>query len=133
MKLVRKYGIKPVNKIASRKRLKIVLGKDGKYEESKKLLYEDNATIPDQSLKIRDIVDRFTRGLPVNTQTKRGVFPDEVSHDSPDIDSLGRMDRMDKMDFVRSARINRKKVVDPPDPKEPQAPQKDADPPKPAG
>lgn len=127
MKVIHKYGLKPINKMASKKRKKIVAHVDKGYVVSDKLLYEDNETVPDQSLKIRDVIDRFTRGLPVNVETKRGVFPDQVSHDSPDIEALGRMDRMDKFDFARSAQVKRKKEVpkpekvDPPKPAEPAA------------
>lgn len=94
----------------SNQRRVIAPSKDGGYEFTDELLYPCEAVVPDKGLKVRDIIDRFTRGLPTGAEVKRGVFApdDKQGHDSPDWEEIGRLDRMEKADIARSAKVNRK-------------------------
>lgn len=50
-------------------------------------------TVPDQSLTIREIVDRFTRGIPASGKVYDGVYIDQ---DGVDLERLARMGSVDK-------------------------------------
>lgn len=89
------------------------LGKNGKPR------YPSNKAVPNKSLTPKDIVDRFTRGLPIQSEsTAKAVYPETASHDSPDLSKLAQLSRQDKTDLARSGRVNMKpKPKDPlPDP-----------------
>lgn len=62
--------------------------------------------VPDKGLKVRDIMDRYTRGLPVETGKQAQVWPGEdMTHDSPDLNKLAQMDAMEKKDMARSVKF----------------------------
>lgn len=68
------------------------------YEENNK----PSLTIPDQTLTIRQIIDRYTRGLPISTSMQNPIFQeDEVFNDVPDVN---RLDLHDRMEFANNAR-----------------------------
>lgn len=50
-------------------------------------------TVPNQALSIKDIVSRFTRGLPVDIQIKNPVYLDQDEHD---FNKLSNMDSVEK-------------------------------------
>lgn len=60
-------------------------------------------TIPDQSLSINEIVARFTRGIPVDTQVKRPVYADQNDYD---LEKLSRMDFAEKAQLAGEMREN---------------------------
>jgi hypothetical protein len=63
-----------------------------------------SATVPDQALKVRDIMNRFIKGQSIEhaLKTQQPVWPETVSHDSPDLNQIRNMDKMDKADLARS-------------------------------
>lgn len=90
-----------------------------------KELYPSEKVVPNKALKVKDIIDRFTRGLPVEeTHGSKPVWPkDDMSHESPDYGKVASMDKMDSIDMSRSMRVTRRKAVSVP-------PKKDENPPK---
>lgn len=50
-------------------------------------------TVPDQSMSIREIVDRFVRGIPPDVVQRESVFVDQVDFD---LEKLSRLDVTDK-------------------------------------
>lgn len=83
----------------------------------------DSPVVPDQSLKVRDIIDRFLKGLPLpNLHRSNPVWTDQetLSHDTPDLNRMANLDPMDKLDLARSAKVRKKKAPEePPGPPEP--------------
>lgn len=63
-------------------------------------------TIPDQSLTIRQIMDRFTRGLPIEgAHTSVFEQTEEVPHpDLPTSDELAMMDIADRQEVIEGVR-----------------------------
>lgn len=62
----------------------------------------ERLTVPDQSLTLADIIDRFSRkeALPIGKQVS---FNDEIEVDSPfavDLEKLAKADIIDKMEYV---------------------------------
>lgn len=60
--------------------------------------------IPDQSLSIKEIVRRFTKGLPVDVKQREGVYLDQTGESEIDYEKLSRMDFADKVEFARQWR-----------------------------
>lgn len=59
-------------------------------------------TIPDQTMSIRTIIDRYTRGLPVNGQMFQPTFQEGEEFDPmPDNE---RLDLHDRMELAQNAR-----------------------------
>lgn len=58
-------------------------------------------TQPQQSLTIQQILDRFTRGLPVNSQQRTPSFSTNPQFDDPDIEKLRHADLFEKEEFSR--------------------------------
>lgn len=89
--------------------------KDKKGEEQ----FPSEKVVPNKALKPRDVIDRFTRGVPL--QDVVGAKPvwlaEDATHESPDLEKLRDMDRMEKKDFVRSARVKFKPPKPSPAPK----------------
>lgn len=54
-------------------------------------------TIPDQSMSIREIVERFVRGIPVDVIQRQGVYMDQDEHD---FEKLNRMDFAEKKAYA---------------------------------
>lgn len=54
-------------------------------------------TIPDQSLTIPEILQRFTRNLPVNLKQSQPVWSTQTEFD---LEALGRMDFHEKAEFA---------------------------------
>lgn len=90
------------------KHSRIYVEKAGKMVE----LFPSQKVVPNQALKPKDIIDRFTRGLPIETPsgTAKAVYPDQktLSHNSPDMNALARLTKMEKADIARSAKIRYK-------------------------
>lgn len=83
---------------------------DGKYYEGE-LLFKPEKVMPKQALSVKDVIQRFTKGLPIQDppRSSKPVWPAEsMTHDSPDYNSILMMDRQDKADMARSAKINKK-------------------------
>lgn len=53
-------------------------------------------TVPDQAMSIKEIVARFTRGIPVDVRARQGVFIDS----SEDLEKLSRMDFGEKAAYA---------------------------------
>lgn len=71
--------------------------------------------IPNQALSVRDIMDKFVRGIPVDTAGQKPVWPtDDMTHDSPDLNQLRYLDRMEGKDMARTARFKIPKKAEPP-------------------
>lgn len=106
-----KHRKKSARPMPSQKRKKIVRDREKGFKFSKDELYPCNVTIPDQAISMRDVLERFSRGLPVNSIADQGYsYVDGAdSHDAPDFDAMRRLDPMDRKDLARSARVNRKK------------------------
>lgn len=58
-------------------------------------------SIPDQSLSIKEILTRYTRGVPVDVRTRRPVYVDQ---DEFDLEKLSRMEFSDKMSIAEQLR-----------------------------
>lgn len=58
-------------------------------------------TIPDQSLSIKEIVDRYVRGIPVDITEKKPVYVDQNDHD---LEKLSRMDFGEKAEYAAALR-----------------------------
>lgn len=71
--------------------------------------------VPNKALKVKDILDRYVRGLPTEEgQAKNMVWPSEdMTHDQPDMNKLSNLDRMEKKDLARGAKF---KIPGKPDP-----------------
>lgn len=80
--------------------------------------YPSVKVVPDKSLKVKDIIDRYTRGLPIDPGTgSRPIFPGEdMTHESPDMSKLSMMDRMERKDLARTAKFKVPKKQEPPAP-----------------
>lgn len=74
-------------------------------------IYKD-CTLPDQSLSIRQIMDRFARGLPVEGQST-SIFEeaDENPSDLPDLTDMDPADRLDYLDSVREELAEKKEKL----------------------
>lgn len=58
-------------------------------------------TVPDQSLSIKEIVERYVRGLPVDVVQRQGVYAD---NEDVDLEKLSRMDFADKAAYAEDMR-----------------------------
>lgn len=75
------------------------------YDKSGKEMFPRIKVVPNKALKVKDIIDRFTRGLPIDEgQTSKPIWPEGTSHDSPDYNKLNMMDRPDRADMARTIR-----------------------------
>lgn len=66
-------------------------------------------TLPKQSLTPREIVDRFTKGMPINVGKKEGVYMD---HNNTDYERISRMDFAEKHEVAREQASFRNEVMD---------------------
>jgi len=64
-------------------------------------------TVPDQSMTIPQILDRFTRNLPVGGKTNKPVYVDQTSFD---LEALGRMDFHEKAEFAAEMAARAKEI-----------------------
>lgn len=58
-------------------------------------------TVPSEAMTIRQIFDRFRKGLPLGAQERRGGFAlgDDADFDSPDLDKLRESDFVERDEF----------------------------------
>lgn len=64
-------------------------------------------TIPDESLSVREIMERYARGLPL-----QGVRVPEYHGEDDDLPDLERMELTDRMDAIEQAKIDLKEMKD---------------------
>lgn len=58
-------------------------------------------TIPDQSLPLRTILDRYTRGLPMDIPVTANMYEGESEFDIPDLRTLDLADQQEIMEKAR--------------------------------
>lgn len=78
------------------------------------LINEVVKVVPNRALKVKDIIDRYTRGLPIEEMSgsKPVWSKEDMTHDSPDLSKLSQLDKMDKKDLARGARYKIPKLPD---------------------
>lgn len=59
-------------------------------------------TQPDESLTIRQILDRYTKGLPTGASSREAQYDSGASFDSPDLEKVATMDLVDREDLKAS-------------------------------
>lgn len=87
-------------------------------KDSENLDIETTITVPDQSLSVRDILQRFTRGQIVLPQLDTGV-DDDIDDDVLQFDDV--VEAMDSIEYVKNTLKNKNlknNVATEPDPKE---------------
>lgn len=60
-----------------------------------------NRTIPDQSMSIKQIVEKYVRGIPVDVVKRQPVYIDQSQHD---LEALSRMDFAEKAELAEQMR-----------------------------
>lgn len=58
-------------------------------------------TIPDQAISLREIITRFTRGVPVDVRQREAVYIDQSEFD---LEALGRAEFSEKMSIAEELR-----------------------------
>lgn len=66
-------------------------------------------TVPDQALSIREIVQRYVKGIPVDVIQREGVYVDQQEHD---LEKLNRMDFGDKAAFAADLKERNQAIVE---------------------
>lgn len=64
------------------------------YKDVKKL------TVPDDSLSLKDILERFVRGEPVSVGMEVNYDPEAENDDAEDIEKLRHMDLVDREEYI---------------------------------
>lgn len=101
---VRSHFIPATQGVAERKKSKrpelILLDKKGNPK------YEDVKVVPNKALTVKDIMQKYMRGLPVDDSLKGSPTwaGENMTHDSPDMSKIQQMDRMEKSDLAKSAK-----------------------------
>lgn len=67
-------------------------------------------TVPDESLSVRNIIDRFTRGQGSGVAVREGYYDPSPDLDSPDIDKLDHMDLIDRDEFAEVNRATKERL-----------------------
>lgn len=68
--------------------------KDKFKRKSSTFVNRKSQTVPNQSMTIKDIVERFLRGLPVDVNIKQGVYhPENNDHDYNKMSNLDTVDK----------------------------------------
>lgn len=57
-------------------------------------------TVPDESLSVRQLIERFTRGQSSGVGVREGYFDEGSDFDSPDMQKLDHMDLIDRDEFA---------------------------------
>lgn len=64
----------------------------------RKMVEGEVRTLPKQSLGIKEILDRFVKGIPVDVVRREAVY---VDHDNIDLEKVSRMDFGEKVEFAQ--------------------------------
>jgi len=80
------------------------------FEKNYKICDEPSLTVPDQTMNIRTILERYSRGLPVGGRTD--IYYDEED-DMPDIRSLDLAEIQEMRENAKQTidKLTRKKVI----------------------
>lgn len=62
-------------------------------------------TVPDESLTIKEILERFRRGQPLSIHTRDVLYDPESNFDSQDLEEVSRMDITDRSQLAQELRI----------------------------
>lgn len=62
-------------------------------------------TVPDESLTIKEILERFRRGQPLSIHTRETLYDPDATFDSQDLEEVGRMDITDRSELSQELRI----------------------------
>lgn len=54
-------------------------------------------TVPDQSLTVKEMYERFVRSVPIGVKSREGVFVDQDEHD---LEAVSRLDLDQRQDFA---------------------------------
>lgn len=64
-------------------------------------------TVPDDSMSMKEIMQRFTTGRPIpETLEREGVYDGNASFDSPDLEQLARMDDNERDEYIKDLRAS---------------------------
>jgi len=67
-------------------------------------------TLPDQSYTVKQLFDRFRKGLPTQAQQREGTFADDSNE--VDLEKVVNMSRMDKADLAAEIESQTKATVE---------------------
>lgn len=70
-------------------------------------------TVPDETLTMREIITRFSRTGQVDSRLdRRGVYTDNPSYDSPDMEELGKMDIYERQEVAAEMKQANQEKID---------------------
>lgn len=95
---------KGVTERSAKQRNLIVMDRNGKP------MFEPIKVVPNKALKVQEVIERFTRGLPVDTSSGPKPVWTKGSHDGPDYNKLSMMDPLEKADAARGMRFPKTKA-----------------------
>lgn len=77
-------------------------------KEKKSLL--PKVVVPDESLTVRQIIERFTRGQGSGVAVRDGQYDDTANFDTPDMEKLEHMDLIERDEFAGVVDQRRKEL-----------------------
>lgn len=80
--------------------------------EAPKQVWGKSMTIPDQSYTVKQLFERFRKGLPVDTLNREAVWNTSDESLEVDLEKVGRMSAMDKADYSAELRENLKAEIE---------------------
>lgn len=100
------------NKEIEKSPLNIVRGRVGFKLEAKdkeKVSDLDSMTVPNEAMSLREIIERFTKGAPVPSIAREGVF-NQGDFDDQDLEKVPGLDLVEKSEFTAAVTEKRKQL-----------------------
>lgn len=67
-------------------------------------------TVPDESLTVKEILERFRRGQPLSIHTRDTLYDPDSNFDSQDLEEVSRMDITDRSELAQELRLKNARV-----------------------